>query len=87
VRTALEVADILRAAGLAYLVAHAGHLSLDKLKVMSAIEHRHTAVMGGHVDACTDCGHWRVAYNCCRNRHCPRCWGLPRAPERLKAHD
>ena len=42
---------------------------------MSAIEHCRTAIMGGHVEACTDCGHWRVAYNSCRNRHCPRCQG------------
>ena len=74
-RTSLEVADIFRAAGPAYRVAHAGHLSLDQLKVMSAIETCRTAVMGGHVEACTDCGHWRVAYNSCRNRHCPRCQG------------
>jgi hypothetical protein len=74
-RTALELAAIFRAAGPAYRMAHAGHLSLDKLKVMSAIETCRTAVMGGHVEACTDCGHWRVAYNSCRNRHCPRCQG------------
>ena len=74
-RTSLEVADIFRAAGPAYRTARAGHLSLDQLKVMSAIEHCRTAVMGGHVEACTDCGHWRVAYNSCRNRHCPRCQG------------
>lgn len=74
-RAALEVADIFRAAGPAYRAAHAGHLSLHQLKVMSAIEHCRTAVMGGHVEACTDCGHWRVAYNSCRNRHCPRCQG------------
>lgn len=74
-RTALEVADIFRAAGPAYRVAHAGHLSLHQLKVMSAIEHCRTAAMGGHVEACTDCGHWRIAYNSCRNRHCPRCQG------------
>jgi hypothetical protein len=42
---------------------------------MSAIETCRTAIMGGHVEACTDCGHWRVAYNSCRNRHCPRCQG------------
>jgi len=75
VRAGLEVADIFRAAGPAYRAAHAGHLSLHQLKVMSAIEHCRTAVMGGHVEACTDCGHWRVAYNSCRNRHCPRCQG------------
>jgi hypothetical protein len=75
VRASLEVADIFRAAGPVYRIAHAGHLSLDKLKVMSAIEHCRTAALGGHVDACEDCGHWRVSYNSCRNRHCPRCQG------------
>ena len=50
-------------------------ISLHQLKVMSAIEHCRTAAMGGHVEACTDCGHWRIAYNSCRNRHCPRCQG------------
>ena len=74
-RASLEVADIFRSAGPAYRASHAGHLSLHQLKVMSAIEHCRTAVMGGHVEACTDCGHWRVAYNSCRNRHCPRCQG------------
>ena len=74
-RASLEVADIFRTAGPAYRAAHAGHLSLDQLKVMSAIEHCRTAALGGHVEACDDCGHWRVAYNSCRNRHCPRCQG------------
>ena len=74
-RAALEVADVFRAAGPAYRLAHAGHLSLHQLKVMSAIEHCRTAALGGHVEACTDCGHWRIAYNSCRNRHCPRCQG------------
>ena len=74
-RTSLEVADIFRIAGPAYRATHAGHLSLDQLKVMSAVEHCQTATLGGHVEACTDCGHWRVAYNSCRNRHCPRCQG------------
>jgi len=75
VRTSLEVADIFRAAGPAYRAAHAGHLSLHQLKIMSAIEHCRTAALGGHVEACTDCGHWRIAYNSCRNRHCPKCQG------------
>ena len=74
-RTSLEVADIFRAAGPAYRAAHAGHLSLHQLKIMSAIEHCRTAALGGHVEACTDCGHWRIAYNSCRNRHCPKCQG------------
>lgn len=74
-RASLEVADVFRAAGPAYRAAHAGHLSLHQLKVMSAIEHCRTAALGGHVEACTDCGHWRIAYNSCRNRHCPKCQG------------
>ena len=74
-RTSLEVADIFRAAGPAYRAAYAGHLSLHQLKVISAIEHCRTAALGGHVEACDDCGHWRIAYNSCRNRHCPKCQG------------
>ncbi len=68
-RASLEIADIFRSAGPAYRASHAGHLSLHQLKVMSAIEHCRTAALGGHVEACTDCGHWRVAYSSCRNRH------------------
>ena len=74
-RASLEVADIFRASGPAYRTTHAGHVSLHQLKVMSAIEHCRTAVMGGHTVDCTDCGPMRVAYNSCRNRHCPRCQG------------
>jgi hypothetical protein len=75
VRPALEVADILRAAGPEFRVKHAGHLSLAQLKVMSAIETCRTAALGGHVESCEDCGHRRIAYNSCRNRHCPKCQG------------
>jgi len=75
VPTALEVADIFRAHGTAWRTAHAGHISLDQLKVMSAIEACRTAALGGHVEACEDCGHTRIAYNSCRNRHCPKCQG------------
>jgi hypothetical protein len=71
----LEVADIFRTAGPAYRADHAGHLGLDQLKVMSAIETCRTAALGGHVEACDDCGHRRIAYNSCRNRHCPKCQG------------
>lgn len=74
-RTSLEVADIFRAAGPGYRTAHAGHLNLVQLKVMTAIENCRTAALGGHVEACEDCGHWRIAYNSCRNRHCPKCQG------------
>jgi hypothetical protein len=75
VRASIEVADIVRAEGAGYRVAQAGHLSLVQLKVMSAIESCRTAALGGHVDGCDDCGYIRVAYNSCRNRHCPRCQG------------
>lgn len=74
-RASLEVADIFRAAGPGYRAAHAGHLKLVQLKVMTAIENCRTAALGGHVEACEDCGHWRIAYNSCRNRHCPKCQG------------
>ncbi len=74
-RASLEVADVFRAAGPAYRATHAGHLSLHQLKIMSAVEHCRTAALGVHVDACIDCGHWRIAYNSCRNRHCPKCQG------------
>ena len=74
-RASLEVADIFRSAGPVYRAAHAGHLSLAQLKVMAAIENCRTAALGGHIEACVDCGHWRIAYNSCRNRHCPKCQG------------
>src|ERR671926_1217585 len=74
-RATLEVADIFRAHGAAFRKDQAGHLSLAQLKVMSAIETCRTACLGGHVEACSDCGHHRVAYNSCRNRHCPKCQG------------
>jgi Putative transposase/Transposase zinc-binding domain len=71
----LEVADIFRMAGPVYRASHAGHLSLHQLKVMSAVEHCRTAALGGHVEACDGCGHRRVAYNSCRDRHCGKCQG------------
>jgi hypothetical protein len=75
VRPSFEVADIFRAVGSDYRATHAGHLSLHQLKVMSAIEQCRTAALGGHVEGCEDCGHRRIAYNSCRNRHCPKCQG------------
>jgi hypothetical protein len=74
-RPALGLSDILHAQGAAYRQANTGRLSLDQLKVMAAIEHCRTAPLGGHVTACHDCGHTRIAYNSCRNRHCPGCQG------------
>jgi len=74
-RPALEVADIFRDHGAAWRQANAGHVSLAQLKVMSAIERCRTAALGGHVARCEDCAHTRIAYNSCRNRHCPKCQG------------
>jgi Putative transposase/Transposase zinc-binding domain len=74
-RPALEVADIFRDHGAAWRSANAGHVSLGQLKVMSAIERCRTAALGGHVAACERCDHVQVAYNSCRNRHCPKCQG------------
>jgi Zn finger protein HypA/HybF involved in hydrogenase expression len=71
----LEVADIFRAHGPAWRRIRAGHLSLGQFKVMSAIETCRTAVLGGHGAACQKCGHRHIAYNSCRNRHCPKCQG------------
>ena len=74
-RPRLEVADVFHHHGAAWRRANAGHVSLDQLKVMSAIEHCRSAALGGHVERCEDCGHSRIAYNSCRNRHCPKCQG------------
>ena len=74
-RGRLEVADIFRAHGPAWRRAQAGHLSLGQLKVMSAIERCRTAALGGHVARCQECDHIHIAYNSCRNRHCPKCQG------------
>jgi putative transposase/transposase-like zinc-binding protein len=74
-RPPLEVADIFRAHGPAWRRANTGHVSLGQLKVMSAIERCRTAALGGHVARCEECDHTRIAYNSCRNRHCPKCQG------------
>jgi hypothetical protein len=74
-RPVLEVADIFRDHGPAWRQANAGHVSLGQLKVMSAIESCRTAALGGHVARCEECAHEVIAYNSCRNRHCPKCQG------------
>jgi hypothetical protein len=71
--SALEVADIFRDHGPAWRQTNAGHLSLGQLKVMSAIEHCRSAALGGHVLRCGACDKIQIAYNSCRNRHCPKC--------------
>ncbi len=72
-RPSLEVADIFRDHGVAWRGANAGHVSLDQMKVMNAIERCRTVALGGHVARCEDCAHEHIAYNSCRNRHCPKC--------------
>src|SRR5438552_2714105 len=74
-RPVREVADIFRGHGPAWRQANAGHVSLGQLKVMSAIERCRTAALGGHVARCEDCAYITIAYNSCRNRHCPKCQG------------
>ncbi len=74
-RPASEIADIFRDHGPAWRKANAGHVSLGQLKVMSAIESCRTVALGGHVMRCEDCSHTQIAYNSCRNRHCPKCQG------------
>jgi hypothetical protein len=85
-RPALEVADIFRGYGPAWRQANAGHVNLEQLKVMSAIESCRTAALGGHVARCEDCAYTTIAYNSCRNRHCPKCQGAA-AKEWLAARE
>src|SRR5262249_16050674 len=70
-----EVADIFHRHRADWRRANAGHVSLGQLQVMSAIEQCRSAALGEHVERCQDCGHSRIAYNSCRNRHCPKCYG------------
>ena len=70
-----KTVDIFRDHGPAWRGANAGHVSLGQLKVMAAIESCRTAALGGHVARCEDYAHTVIAYNCCRNRHCPKCQG------------
>jgi predicted Zn-ribbon and HTH transcriptional regulator len=76
-RPALEVADILRDHGPAWREVNRGHVSLEQLKVMSAIERCRTAALGGHAARCENaaCGYTQISYNSCGNRHCPKCQG------------
>ena len=73
------MADVFRRYGAAYRQAHDASLSLAQRRVMTAIEVCRTAVLGGHVERCDACGHQRIFYNSCRNRHCNKCQSLARA--------
>ena len=75
----LELADVFRQHGPAYLRDHTPHLSRGERRVMGAIVACRTAALGGHVEECEDCGVRRISYNSCRNRHCPKCQGSARA--------
>lgn len=79
-----DIADIFRRYGPGWREANRGHINLNQLKVMSAIEACRTAELGGHVAACTGCGHDHIAYNSCKNRHCPKCQG-PAARDWMEA--
>jgi len=83
-RLKLEISDIFRAHGPAWRQANAGHVSFSQLKVMSAIEACRTEALGGHVAGCAKCGHHHIAYNSCKNRHCPKCQG-PAARDWMEA--
>jgi hypothetical protein len=74
----IEVADVFRRHCTAFRAARGDHLDRDQRRVMGAIEACRTAVLGGHVRHCADCGHTAIAYNSCRNRHCPKCQGRAR---------
>ena len=74
-----EVADVFRRYGEAYRQRFVASLSRAQRRVMTAIERCRTAALGGHVEVCDRCGHQRIAYNSCSNRHCPKCQSLARA--------
>ena len=79
VRPALEVAEVIRQHGDAFLDRYGGVLALTQRKALRDLAACRTAALGGHVEHCLDCGHERLAYNSCRNRHCPKCQALARA--------
>ena len=76
---AFELADVVRRHGASYAKENAGHLGRVERRVLAAIAACRTAALGGHVERCDDCGLTRIAYNSCRNRHCPKCQGAARA--------
>ena len=78
-RPALEVAEVIRQHGEAFLAKYGGSLTAEQRRVLDDLALCRTAALGGHVERCLDCGHERIAYNSCRNRHCPKCQALARA--------
>ena len=78
-RPHLEVADVIRSHGSAFLKKYGRHLSATQKKALRDLAQCRTAALGGHIERCLDCGAERIAYNSCRNRHCPKCQALSRA--------
>ena len=78
-RSGPEVANVVRRYGDAHRAQHGASLSTAQRRVMTAIELCRTAALGGHVEQCDQCGHQRISYCSCRNRHCPKCQSLARA--------
>jgi hypothetical protein len=78
-RPAVEVAEVIRQYGEAFLAQYGSTLTADQRRALRALAACRTAALGGHVQRCADCGHERIAYNSCRNRHCPKCQALARA--------
>ena len=78
-RPLLEVADVIRSHGAAFLQKYGSHLSATQKKALRELALCRTSALGGHMERCLDCGHERPAYNSCRNRHCPKCQALSRA--------
>jgi hypothetical protein len=78
-RPALEVAEVIRTHGNAFQAKYARSLTVAQRKALRDLALCRTAALGGHVQRCADCGHERIAYNSCRNRHCPKCQALARA--------
>ena len=78
-RPLLEVADIFRQYGTAFRRSAGATLTREQRRAMQAIENCRTAALGGHREQCDACGHQVIAYNSCRNRHCPKCQALAKA--------
>jgi len=72
-RPPFEVADVIRIAGDSFRQRYGASLTWPQRKVLDAIARCRTAALGGHRDACVNCGHQAISYNSCRNRHSPKC--------------
>jgi hypothetical protein len=78
-RPTWELADVLRRHGDTFLAQHGAGLTDSQRQALRDLVRCRTAALGGHVERCCDCGHERIAYNSCRNRHCLKCQALTRA--------